>query len=429
MTDDVKKLVEELNGAFAEFKSANDERLSQIESKGAAEGLNAEKVERINEEITRLQGEIKSAQERAEKAETAARRPGADAAERVAKVKAEDLQAFKAMCKGADVGVDEYMAHKAAVDQYLRKGTGNIDEMQAKAMSVDSDPDGGYWVMPDTTGRIVTQIYETSPMRQFANVQTIGTDALEGTLDLDEASSGWVDERESRTETDTPQVGKWRIPVHELYAEPRATQKLLDDSMINVEQWLAGKVADKFARMENAAFVNGNGVGQPRGFLTYDAGTPSATTWKVIQQKNTGASGAFAASEPGDVLVDTMFALKTAYRSGAIWAMNRSTIAEVRKLKDGDGNYLWQPNFQMGVGGTLLGHQIGEFDDMPDIAADSLSIAFGNFGVAYQIVDRIGVRVLRDPYTAKPYVKFYTTKRTGGDVINTEALAIVKFAA
>jgi HK97 family phage major capsid protein len=324
--------------------------------------------------------------------------------------------------------VGAYRNYKSAFRQYLRKNNAgsNVDEI--KALSAGSDPDGGFAVTPDMSGRITRLIQETSPVRQVANVATIGTDALEGVNDLNEATSGWIGETEARSETGAPQIGEWRIPVHEQYAEPRATQKLLDDAMFDIEGYLTGKIADRLARMENAAFVNGNGVKKPRGFLTYPAGTPTSSSFSVIEQLPSGKSADFADTDPGDALINLVYALKAPYRERAVFMMKRATLAEVRKLKDGSGNYLWQPDFQMKTGGTLLGFNVTEAEDMPTIAANSLSIAFGDFGSGYQIVDRQGIRILRDSFTAKPYVKFYTTKRVGGDVVNFEAIKLMKFA-
>jgi HK97 family phage major capsid protein len=298
---------------------------------------------------------------------------------------------------------------------------------EIKALSVGSDPDGGYTVTPDMSGRIVEKIFETSPMRQVASVQAINSDALEGLYDLDEASSGWVSETGSRTATNTPNLAQYRIPTHEQYALAQTTQKLIDDSSLNIEAWLSGKVQDKFARTENAAFVNGDGSGKPRGFLTYGAGTTLPGT---IEQKPTGASGAFAGSGAGgDTFYDMVYALKAGYRNGARWAMNRSTIAAVRKIKDSDGNYVWQMGLAAGQPSTLAGYPIVDMEDMPDIGADSLSIAFANWGEAYQIVDRLGTRILRDPYSNKPYIQLYVYKRTGGDVLNFEAIKLMKFGS
>jgi HK97 family phage major capsid protein len=268
------------------------------------------------------------------------------------------------------------------------------------------------------------KVFETSPMRAYASVQVISTDALEGLFDLNEASSGWVGETDTRSETNTPQLGKWRIPTHELYAKPTATQKLLDDAEINMEAWLAGKVAEKFARDEATAFVTGSGIGRPRGFLTYASGTTLPGT---IERFDTGVNGAFAAApNGGDVLINALYGLKAQYRANATWFMNRATTTLVRKLKDQDGAYLWSPGIAAGQPATLLGYPVAAFEDMPSPATDSLSIAVGDMREAYQIVDRIGIRTLRDPFSSKPYVEFYTTKRVGGDVVNFEAIKLIE---
>lgn len=312
--------------------------------------------------------------------------------------------------------------YKAAYGEYLRRGEADgLAELETKALSVGSDPDGGYTVTPEMSERIVTTVFESSPIRRLATVETISSSSLELIVDDDEPGAGWVAETGSRTETTTPQVRKKEIVAHELYAEPRATQKLLDDAGFPLETWLAGKVADRFARMEATAFVSGDGVGKPRGILTYPAGT----SYGQIEQVNSGGASALTA----DGLIDLQNALKEAYLSDAVWVMKRSTIAEVRKLKDSNGQYLWQPGLAQGDPPTLLGHPVVAADDMPAIAANALAVAFGNFGAAYTVVDRIGIRVLRDPFTAKPWVKFYTTKRVGGDVVNFEAIKIQKIAA
>jgi HK97 family phage major capsid protein len=268
-------------------------------------------------------------------------------------------------------------------------------------------------------------------MRQFASIQSIGTDALEGLHDSDQAAFGWVGEEGARTETGTPKLEKWRIPVHEMYAKPAATQKLLDDAAINMEAWLQSKVTDRFARAENTAFVSGNGVDRPRGFTTYpDRASADVFEIGAIEQFDSGANGAFvAAPNGGDVLIDALYGLKAQYRANATWFMNRKVAAEVRQLKDSDGAYLWVPGIAAGQPASLLGYPTASFEDMADLATGSLSIAVGDMREAYQIVDRIGVRVLRDPYSNKPYVEFYSTKRVGGDVVNFEALKLIRFSA
>lgn len=425
----IQEAVEGLGRAFEQFKTANDERIVAIE-KGAPDPLLEENVAKLSSALDAKQARMDELSKELEQvAKTAARRVERFAAD------GEDLDA-KAVQWAAGVaksrgiaapeqfGAAEMKEYRAAFQAFMRKGR-SAEEMYTKALSVGVDADGGYTVDPDTNGRIVTKLFETSPMRQVAAQQTIGTDALEGLFDLDEATGTWVGETAARPETNTPKLAAWRIPTHELYAFPFATQKVLDDSMINLESWLAGKVADKFSRTENAAFVNGDGVGKPRGFLTYGAGTTLPGT---IQQVPSGASGAFAAAPAGgDVLLTTIYAMKQGYRSGARWHMNRTVLSAVRKLKNSDGDYLWAPGLAVGQPASLSGFPVLEFDDMPDLGADSLSIAFANMGEAYQIVDRQGIRVLRDPYTNKPYVGFYTVKRVGGDVLNFEAIKLIKF--
>ena len=428
MSNDVQTAVYDLGRAFEAFKDANDQRLREIERRGQADPLTDMKVNRLNGEITRAIDAADQAKRRIDQVESAMSRGGRLPAGDEWK----EAETFALERKGngfGDLGVDAYRNYKSAFRNYVRKNNAGGAIEEVKALSVGSDPDGGYTVTPDMSGRIAQLVRETSPLRQVANVVTIGTDALEGIHDLNEATSGWVGESEARPETTSPKIGEYRIPVHEQYAEPRATQKLLDDAMFNVEEWLAGKIAERMARMENEAFVTGNGVRKPRGFLTYAAGAPTASAFNVIEQLASGANGGFAEEDPGDALISLVFALKSAYRENAVFMMKRSTLAEVRKLKDGDGNYLWQPDFQLKQGGTLLGFDVVEAEDMPDIASGSLSIAFGDFKAGYQIVDRQGIRILRDSFTAKPYVKFYTTKRVGGDVVNFEAIKLMKFSA
>lgn len=417
-----------MGSIFEAFKEGNDQRWKEIKANGAADPLTEIKVNRLNAELSKQQDALTAAKRRMDLMETSMKRLPLSKGEDEA-LEAETFTLERKNHLHGDFGMDAYRQYKSAFRSYVRKNNAGSSIDEIKALSVGSDPDGGYTVTPDISGRIAQLIRETSPMRQVANVAVIGTDALEGINDLNEATSGWVGETETRSETTAPKIGEYRIPVHELYAEPRATQKLLDDSLFNVEEWLAGKIAERFTRMENAAFVNGNGVRQPRGFLTYAAGTPSASAFNVIERISTGANGAFASTNPGDALINLVYSLKSAYRDNAVFMMKRATLAEVRKLKDGNGNYLWQPDFQNKQSGTLLGADVVEAEDMPTIATDSLSIAYGDFNAAYQIVDRQGIRILRDSFTAKPYVKFYTTKRVGGDVVNFEAIKLLKFSA
>lgn len=413
MTNDPQ--LTELYRSFELFKEANDERIRDIESKGAADPLTELKVNRLNERFDQLETAMRRSPRATEEKSDEHQEAAAFAVER------------KHSYHG-ELDVKTYRHYKAALNNYLRKNNAGSNIEEIKALSVGSDPDGGFAVPPDMGGRIVSLIFETSPVRQVANVVTIGSDALEGINDLNQATSGWIGETTAPTDTDTPQIGAWRIPVYEQYAEPSATQKLLDDAMFDVEAYLAGKIADRLSRMENTAFITGNGIMKPRGILTYPAGVPSSSSFSVIEQQVAGASGAFPSTNPGDPLINLVYALKSAYRDKAVFMMTRGTLGAVRKLKDDQGRYLWQPDFQMRQGGSLLGFKVVEAQDMPELGASSLSVAFGDFSKGYQIVDRLGIRILRDSFTAKPYVKFYTTKRVGGDVINFEAIKLLKFS-
>jgi HK97 family phage major capsid protein len=412
-------LVEQIKTAFEEFKAANDQRIKALE-KGKSDIVLDSKVDAINATITDLQGQLADVA-----AKAAARGLSGGSGE------ADVVKAAAAFAKerGIDVSPEDYAAYARSLNVYMRRG-GNTPASVMAAMSVGADPDGGYSVTPDTSGRIVQRIYETSPMRQVASVTTIGTDRLEGFNDLGEGTAGWVGETAPRPATGTPQLGKYEIPVHELYAFPQATQKLLDDSIFDIEAWLAGKTADKFIRTENAAFLNGDGVLKPRGLLTYPTAVTADATraWGTFQHILTGTDGTFGATTNGtDKLIDLVYSVKAGYRANANFMMSRATIGAVRKLKDGQGNYAWQPSLSALSGGTILGFNVVEAEDMPAMAADSLSVAFGDFREAYQIVDRVGIRVLRDALTNKPYVGFYTTKRVGGDAISFEAVKFLKF--
>jgi HK97 family phage major capsid protein len=431
MSEEIKKAVgavDALHAGFEEFKKANDERLAQIEKKGSADVVTEAKLQKI-------EADLEKAQKIADEAVLASKRQSRIVTDERGEVvdldrKAQEWASMNARRRGAvagSFGAADMDGYKAAFDTFLRKGEEVMGPDERKALSVGTDPDGGYVVNPDLSGRIVMRVFETSPMRAYASIQVISSDALEGLFDLNEASSGWVGETDSRPETNTPQLGKWRIPAHELYAKPKATQKLLDDASINMEAWLASKVSEKFARDEANAFVVGNGVNKPRGFLTYSSGTTLPGT---IERFDTGVNGAFAAApNGGDVLINALYGLKQQYRANATWFMNRATLKLTRKLKDSDGAYLWSPGIAAGQPASLLGYPVASFEDMPDPATDSLSIAVGDMREAYQIVDRLGIRTLRDPYSAKPYVEFYTTKRVGGDVVNFEAIKLIEFTA
>lgn len=415
---DAAALINQFKATFEAFKAENDKQLAAVKAK--VDPLDVAKLDKMNADLTALTDEINKLNERNAALEL---NGSGNAADRI-KAAADFSKAT-----GTTVTPEQLDSYSSALDTYMRFGANSrqFSEVRA-AMEVGNDPAGGYTVTPDMTGRIVTKIFETSPIRQLASTVTIGTDALEGFFDRDEAVSGWVGEKQTRTETATPELGKYRIDVHEQYAMPKVTQKLLDDSSFAIEQWLAAKVADKFARTENAACFTGDGVLKPRGLLTYStAATADATrAWQVFQHTLSGGNTSITNS---DFLIDLVMSLKAGYRANANWGMNRNTVALVRKLKDGDGNYLWQPDFTQRQGGNLLGYGIVECEDMPDVGANALSIAFGDFAETYTIVDRVGIRVLRDAITEKGFLKLYTTKRMGGDVLNFDSMKFMKFSA
>ncbi|MEQ1755277.1 MAG: phage major capsid protein [Micropepsaceae bacterium] len=308
-------------------------------------------------------------------------------------------------------------------DKFLRAG------IETKDMSVGSDPDGGYSVPEEWSARIVKTVLQTSPMRQVARVETVSTSALDVLVDKDDTGSGWVGEMSSRTDTTTAQLAKLHIPCHEIYAAPKVTQKLLDDSRLDIENWIAEKIASRFARKENLAFVSGDGVTQPTGFLSHTAIDNASYARGSLGYIASGAAGAFAASNPADKLQLLKYSLKAEYRADAVWLMNSDTAAQVAIFKDSTGRYIWSEAVSKGEPPMLFGSPVVFAEDMPAIAANSYSIAYGNFKEGYTIVDRFGIRMMRDPYTAPPYVKLYSTKRTGGDVTNYEAIKLMKFAA
>lgn len=313
------------------------------------------------------------------------------------------------------INFDEIKSYGSAFPLYLRRGDRDAS-FDAKSMSVGSDPDSGYFVTPFMSPRILSIVYESSPIRQIATVETISTDAVEYPVDDGEAGAGWVGEQETRPETGTPQVGVQRIPVHEMYASPKATQKLLEDASVNVEAWLANKIGQKFGRLEATGFVAGNGVKKPRGFTTYPSGTARGQIEQIVSGNATDLSF--------DGLIKLTMALKEEYVGGASFLMRRASVGNVLLMKDGNGQYIWRLDNQAGKPSILLGHEVYQAADMPAVGAGALAVAFGNFKQGYTIVDRLGISTLRDPYTAKPFVVFYTRKRVGGDVTNFEAIKL-----
>ncbi len=318
---------------------------------------------------------------------------------------------------------------KAFVDRYLRKGS--EAGVSLKSLNGASAADGGYAVPDELDRRIDTVLRDISPIRRIANVVNVGSANYRKLVATGGFASGWASEIASRAETDTPDFAEIAPPMGELYANPAASQAMLDDAGFDVEGWLAGEIAQDFAKAEGLAFVSGNGTNRPKGFLSAPvAATGDAVrAFGTLQYLPTGAAGGFAASNPGDGLVDLIHTLRPAYRQGACFVMNSATLGRIRKFKDADGGYLWRPGLAEGQAATLLGYPVVEAEDMPDVAANSYSVAFGNFKAGYVIAERSGVRILRDPFSNKPFVHFYATKRVGGAVADSQAIKLLKFAA
>lgn len=399
---EVREAMDEFLSAFEEFKSANDERLGELERKLSADILSEEKVERINRALDQQKKKL-------DDLTLAARRPEIGGA-----------------LDGSIAGRE----HKRAFERYVRKGEApDLRGLEAKALSAQSDPDGGYLVPAETESMIDRIVAEVSPIRAIAGIRQTGASSYKKPFSRGGLQTGWVGETEARPQTTAPNLAEIEFPAMELYAMPAATPTLLEDSAVSIDQWLAEEVQTAFAEQEGEAFVTGDGVKKPRGFLDYTRIADSSWEWGKLGFIATGNDGAFPTSNPGDKLIDLIYSVKSGYRANSRFVMNRATQAAIRKFKDVDGNYLWQPGLTAGQPPTLLNYPVTEVEDMPSIASDAPAIAFGDFRRGYLIVDRLGIRVLRDPYSAKPYVLFYTTKRVGGGVQNFEAIKFLQFSA
>lgn len=326
-------------------------------------------------------------------------------------------------------GAEADPARTAFVDKYLRRG--QEAGLELKSLSGATGASGGYAVPREIDALIDGTLKAISPIRAVANVVKTGTAGYRKLVASGGTPSGWASETSARAETGTPTFNEIAPPWGELFANPAASQAMLDDAQFDVEGWLADEIAQEFAKAEGAAFVNGTGTNQPKGFLTYATSTAgdAARPFGTLQYVASGSAGAFPSSNPQDKLIDLVQALKAPYRQGAAFVMNSTTLARIRKFKTADGAFLWQPAMSESNPATLLGYPVIEAEDMPDIAADSLSIAFGNFMRGYVIAERNETSILRDPYSNKPFVHFYAVKRIGGAVTNSEAIKLMKFAA
>jgi HK97 family phage major capsid protein len=386
--------------AFEEFKQANDERLGQLETRFGEDVVTVEKVDRIS----------KALDEQKKTLDTVARRQGRPALD--------------------GGGKPEPSEHKQAFEGYVRRGDERrLQALDTKAMSVGSGPDGGYLVPPETEAAIGARLRDISPIRSIASVRQVSGSVLKKPFSIAGPAVGWVGETDARPQTSAATLAELQFPTMELYAMPAATPSLLEDAVVDIDQWIASEVDAAFAEQEGAAFVAGDGTNKPQGFLDYTQVAEASWSWGNLGYVATGVDGAWPASDPSDTLIDLVYALKAGYRQNAHWVMNRATQAAIRKFKDADGNYIWQPPAAVGQKAMLMGFPLVEAEDMPDIASDATALAFGDFARGYLVVDRTGVTVLRDPYTAKPYVLFYTTKRVGGGVQDFDALKLLKFGA
>jgi len=320
--------------------------------------------------------------------------------------------------------------HKKAMGTYLR--TGDDDglrglELEGKALNTAVNAEGGYLVDPQTAEAIQGVLRGSSSLRSVANVVNVEATSFDVLIDQTDVGAGWASETAASVETSTPQIERISIPLHELSALPKASQRLLDDTAFDIEGWLAERIADKFSRAEAMAFIAGDGIDKPTGFLTHPTVDDATWSWSNLGYVITGAAGDFDATNPADAIVDLVYSLGARYRANANFVMNSKTAGAVRKMKDADGRFLWSDGLAAGEPARLMGYPVLIAEDMPDIASDAMAIAFGNFDAGYTIAERPELRVLRDPFSAKPHVLFYATKRVGGDVSDFAAIKLLKF--
>ncbi|WP_354595940.1 phage major capsid protein [Rhodovulum tesquicola] len=321
--------------------------------------------------------------------------------------------------------------HKKALAAYLRNGDDDglrSLEIEGKALGTSVAAEGGYLVDPETSDTIKSVLRSTASIRSIAQVVTVEATSFDVLVDHSDIGSGWSTETANQIETGTPQIERVSIPLHELSAMPKASQRLLDDSAFDIEGWLAARIADRFARAEAAAFINGDGVDKPTGFLSHPHVPEGAWNWGSLGYVATGSDGDFDAVSPADAILDLVYSLGAEYRAGATFLMNSRTAGAVRKMKDADGRFLWSDGLSAGEPARLLGYPVLIAEDMPDIASGTVAIAFGDFQAGYTVAERPDLRVLRDPFSAKPHVLFYATKRVGGDVSDYAAIKLLRFA-
>lgn len=330
------------------------------------------------------------------------------------------------------VSAETELPHKKAFGAYLRSGDDDGLRglvVESKGMNTTVNADGGYLVEPQTNDMIQEVMRSATSLRSISKIVQVQSGTYDIIVDRSDAGAGWSSETATVSETVSPKIDRISIPVHELSALPKISQRLLDDSAFDVETWLAGKIAEKFSRSENTAFVSGDGEDKPKGFLNHTKVADRSWEWGKIGYVVTGAEGDFANTNPADSIVDLVYALDAGYRMNATFVMNSKTAGAVRKMKDSDGRFLWSDGLAHGEPPRLMGYAVLISEDMPDIANNSFSIAFGAFSDGYTIVERPDLRIMRDPFSAKPNVLFYATKRVGGDVSDFAAIKLLKFAS
>ncbi|MFL4471511.1 phage major capsid protein [Tateyamaria armeniaca] len=324
-------------------------------------------------------------------------------------------------------GVDQGAPHQKAFNAYVRSGDDDGLrglELDGKSLSTAVNSDGGYLVDPATSESVNSVLNATASIRSIASVVNVEATSYDVLVDHGDIGSGWATETSNLTETDTPTIDRITIPLHELSALPKASQRLLDDSAFDIEGWLAGRIADKFSRAEAASFINGDGVDKPKGFLAHTSVDNDVWTWGNLGYVPTGADGSVTAES----IIELVYALGATYRANASFVMNSKTAGLVRKLKDNDGRFLWTDGLAAGQPAVLMGYPVLIAEDMPDATTGADSIAFGDFAAGYTVAERPDLRILRDPFSAKPHVLFYATKRVGGDVSDFAAIKLLKFA-
>jgi HK97 family phage major capsid protein len=397
---DINAQYDDLLRAFEAFKETNDDRVAQLEQRMGADVVTTDR-------LARIEGAMDAHKRNLDEMVLKAQRPMLGSS-------------------GARSGAG--LQHKAAFEGYIRSGeTRTLRSLEEKAMSVASSPDGGYTVPPEIEAGINRAVRTLSPIRGIAGVRQISGNVYNKPFMVTGPVTGWVGETAARPETGSPTLASLAFPTMELYAMPSATQALLDDSAVNIDQWIADEVRIAFADQEGTAFVTGDGVNKPKGFLGYTKVANTSWTWGSTGYLPTGVAGAFPATSSTDKVIDLTFAVKAGYRANGSFVMNRATQGAIRKFKDNNNNYIWQPPVKAGDAPLLLGYPVAECEDMPTIGTDTYSVAFGDFARGYLIVDRVGVRILRDPYSSKPYVLFYTTKRVGGGIQDFDAIKLLKF--